>query len=405
MLVPVVVIATAAWRYREHLRQGYPLIVEKGKNEGIPALEAGEFDKAHQLLSAARSAVDSLGGDIQDADEIRQAADEAAIYVNLLPQDLGELLSEAGRAESADEWESRFKRLYKGRSIIVSSMITAVPDGSDSSKYELTLRILPPGESAKADGSPERRGELDLKGFKMLESSGLPKDSVVTFGAKLESFKYDKDSDTWFVRFVPDSGVFILHTKALDTLGWRSDSIPAAAGRRRTARDHRALGVRVPRFSWSSGDRRRGRFRKKKPLSGRAELAKRTDLVGKRVVLDDHVVYYLPRTGTDPDEWQLRRTNVVFLVPRKLRPKDGKPPAAIVRGVLRRDGTRLVCDVTELTAVAGDLERVENGVKNLGRKGFGNAEGGRDGRSSTEELQERGSLEAGAGAGSRGVPD
>ncbi len=36
-----------------------------------------------------------------------------------------------------------------------------------------------------------------------------------------------------------------------------------------------------------------------------------------------------------------------------------------MHGVLRRDGTRLVCDVTELKAVAGDLERLENGVKSL----------------------------------------
>ncbi len=28
-----------------------------------------------------------------------------------------------------------------------------------------------------------------------------------------------------------------------------------------------------------------------------ADLARRTDLVGKKVVLDDHVAYYVPRTG------------------------------------------------------------------------------------------------------------
>ena len=108
VLVPIVVLATAAWRYREHLRQGYPLIVEKGKLEGIPALEAGEFDKAHHLLSEARSAVDALGGAIQDADDIRQAAQEAAIYVYLLPEDLGKLLSECvGRSRTSGTRSSR----------------------------------------------------------------------------------------------------------------------------------------------------------------------------------------------------------------------------------------------------------------------------------------------------------
>lgn len=227
VVVPVVVIATAAWSYRQRVRQGYPLIAEKGREEGIPALEAGEFDKAHQLLSAARKAVDALGGAIKDADEIRQAAMEAAIYVNLLPQDLGELLTEAARANSADEWESRFNRLYKDRAVIVSSVVTAVPDGSAASKYELALRILPPGESGNRDGSPDRVGEFDLKGFNLF--SEIPKDSVVIFGARLESFRFDTEKNTWFVRFVPDSGVIILHTKALDTLGWRNDSIPLPA--------------------------------------------------------------------------------------------------------------------------------------------------------------------------------
>ena len=228
VLVPVVVIATVAWNIRQHVRQGYPLIAEKGKTEGIPALEAGEFDKAHQLLSAARSAVDALGGDVKDADDIRQAADEAAIFVNLIPVDLGELLDEAGRADTPDTWNTRFDRLYKGRWVLVSTIITAVPDGTASSKYEVAVRILPPGESTTRDGKPTFVGEFDLKGFQLFEQAGLPKDLEVTFGAKLESFKYDLDSRTWFVRFMPKSGVNILHTKALDSLDWHTDSIPTA---------------------------------------------------------------------------------------------------------------------------------------------------------------------------------
>ena len=40
------------------------------------------------------------------------------------------------------------------------------------------------------------------------------------------------------------------------------------------------------------------------------ELARRSELVGKKVVLDDHVKYYVKRPGTEPDELQLQRTNV-----------------------------------------------------------------------------------------------
>jgi tetratricopeptide (TPR) repeat protein len=94
------------------------------------------------------------------------------------------------------------------------------------------------------------------------------------------------------------------------------------------------------------------------------ELARRNDLVGKKLVVDDHVMYYVKRPGKEPDELQLRRTNITFLVPRQLR-LESKPTAAVVHGILRRDGTRLVCDVSEVRPMPGDLERLENGVKGL----------------------------------------
>jgi hypothetical protein len=227
VLVPLLVVGTVAFRYRQQLRQEYPLIAEKGRTDGIPALESGDFDKANQLLSAARSAVDALGGDVQDADEIRQAADEAAIYVKLIPQDLGDLLSEAGRTDP-DSWASRFDSLYKGRSILVDTIVTAVPDATSSSAYDLALRIFPPGEAANRDGRPERVAVLDLTGFQLFDLAKPKSGDRVMFGARLESFKYDTDSGLWLIRLMPKSGVFITHPKALDSLGWRDDSTPTA---------------------------------------------------------------------------------------------------------------------------------------------------------------------------------
>jgi hypothetical protein len=101
-----------------------------------------------------------------------------------------------------------------------------------------------------------------------------------------------------------------------------------------------------------------------------AELEARKDLVGKLVVVDDHVEYYVTRTGTDPDELQLKRTRITFLVPRRLRPSSTRITAAIVRGVLRQDGGRVVCDVTELRAVPKDLDRLERGLTGLSAKDF-----------------------------------
>ena len=79
--------------------QEYPLIAERGRNEGIPALDQGDFDTAYQLLSAAKTAVDSLGGAVEKAEEIRTAAAEAAIFNDRSPLLLEEMLEEAGRTD------------------------------------------------------------------------------------------------------------------------------------------------------------------------------------------------------------------------------------------------------------------------------------------------------------------
>jgi DNA-directed RNA polymerase subunit RPC12/RpoP len=225
VLVPVLVLATVAWRYRQNVRQGLPLVAEKGRTEGITALEAGEFDKANQLLSAAKSAVDDLGGAVQDADNIRQAADEAAIFVNLISEDLGELLGELGRMRPSER-ESRFDTLYKGRSIVLDTIVTAVPDGTASSKYELAFRILPPGESSNREGSPDRMGVFDLTGFQLFEQPPRKVGDQVIFGAQLQSLEYDADLKLWLIRFMPKSGVYITHTKALESMHWGAETIP-----------------------------------------------------------------------------------------------------------------------------------------------------------------------------------
>jgi DNA-directed RNA polymerase subunit RPC12/RpoP len=225
VVVPCLVIATVAWRYRQQVRQGYPAIVEKGRTEGIKALDEGDFDKAFQLLAAAKSAVDGLSGAVEGADEVRQAADESAIFVNLITRELGELLDEAGRTDPIT-WDSKFDSLYKGRSIVVDSIITAVPDGAKSTKYELLFRALPPGEATNRDGRPERAGELDLTNFQLLQMAGRPIGDRVIFGATLASFKRDSESGAWLVRLEPKSGVFITHTKALDSFGRREEPTP-----------------------------------------------------------------------------------------------------------------------------------------------------------------------------------
>ncbi len=237
MVVPLLILLTVAWRYWQYRRAEAPLIAELGRTEGIPALEEGNFDKAFQRLAAARAAVDSLGGAVEGADEIRNAADEAAIFVDLIPQTLEDLLAEAGRTP-ADAWSSQFKTLYKGRSIIIDSWVTAKPDSAPGSGYEILYRVLPPGQPSnfvEGGGSrPDRRGRIDLTGFKLFELADPSVGDQVIFGARLASFDYDRESNEWVIRLEPKSGVFITHSKALQSIGWRLT--PEAEGSSRSER-------------------------------------------------------------------------------------------------------------------------------------------------------------------------
>lgn len=100
-----------------------------------------------------------------------------------------------------------------------------------------------------------------------------------------------------------------------------------------------------------------------------ADLERRADLIGRTVDVDDHVTYYVMRPGTEDDELQLKRTAVTFRVPRRLRPREApRIGAVVVRGVLKREGDRLACEVTGIAVVANDRDRLEHGIAELSPK-------------------------------------
>lgn len=221
-LVALVVVATVGLRAWRNVRQGYPQVAELGRVEGIPALEAGDFDRAHQLLAPAKQAVDALGGQVEDADRIRQAADEAALYVNLASQGLEDMLDEAARAETPKEWAGRFSDRYKGRGVVFDTKIQATPT-DPAGRYKVEYVVLPAEDagSFRAGGArPERSAEVDLRGFELFDLAGPKAGDHVVFGARLAALEYDSEARGWVVRLEPKSGLFVQFHKALDALGW-----------------------------------------------------------------------------------------------------------------------------------------------------------------------------------------
>lgn len=212
--VTFLVIGTVAFRTWRVRRQELPRIAELGRVEGLAALDSGQFDRAHQLLSQAKHAVASLGDAYQGAAAIRQGADEAEIISQLVPDPLEDLLDQAARADPKD-WSTRFDTLYRGRAVILDAHVAAVPDPLGNGHYELDYRIFREGE-----GVPRSLGRVDTSDLALIALLKPRVGDRITLGARLASFRYDDQRNEWLVGLEPASGVVMTHVKALEALGW-----------------------------------------------------------------------------------------------------------------------------------------------------------------------------------------
>jgi len=220
--VAVLVMTTLTWRVWRSRIADLPRVVEVGRTDGIPALDAGKFDRAHQLLSRAKAALARLGDSYQGAGAVRQAADEAEVIVGLAPGSLESLLEEAARSD-AEQWVAHFDTLYKGRTVILDAQVTATPDAQGKGRYELDYRIIPDGGGG---GTPRTRGRVDLTGLKLIEMVRPKLGDGVRIGVRLASFRFDLDREEWLVGLEPDSGVIMTHGSALEALGWpKADAV------------------------------------------------------------------------------------------------------------------------------------------------------------------------------------
>jgi hypothetical protein len=205
LAVLLLVVGTVVYRLRQKRHQELPQIALLGKEKGLPALDAGEFDTAQRLLGEAARAVRELGGDYEDGEAILQGAAEASIFVDLIPRPLEELINEAARAQTDKEWQERFTTLYKGRSVIL--------DG-----HAAQYRIL-----ARSGLNSNRMGRVDTTGIELLESAKAKKgEASLVVGARLESIHLE--AGEWVVRLDPKSVVVMKHWDALKAFGWPVES-------------------------------------------------------------------------------------------------------------------------------------------------------------------------------------
>ena len=119
--------------------------------------------------------------------------------------------------------------------------------------------------------------------------------------------------------------------------------------------------------------------------------------------------YYVPRSGSEDDELATQADADHVPGPARPPPAGGhtRMAAAVVRGVLEREGSRLVCRVTSLEVKPGDLERLKSAVDQLGPQDYADPRGlGAVGRAPRARSSEDERPDAtGQGPGGRGPAD
>lgn len=215
LAVAMIVTATVGFRVWRSKFRDLPRVVEIARVQGLKALDAGDFDTAHQLLSDGKRAVEALGGAVEGAAEVRHGAEEAAIFTTLVPEPLEQILVEASADPDEKKWSARFSTFYKGRSLFLDCTIRAVPDATGSGSYDLDYRIIPNGEGSRPN---LRVGRIDLTGFRLFELTQPKLGDHVQFGARLASVTHDIDKG-WLIGLEPESGVFLTHPRALEAIG------------------------------------------------------------------------------------------------------------------------------------------------------------------------------------------
>jgi hypothetical protein len=211
----LLIFGTVAFRRHRQRLEDYPKVAELGLTEGLKKLDAGEFHAAKKLLSDASDAVDGLGGRFEGAETIRQGALEAAIFADLAPKGIDEILEEAANSEAKD-WPKHFAAMYKGRSVILDPPVSDAPEPTrPSSRYQVNFPIYF-GRGPRGDS----KGRIDLDGFRLFELSQPKVNEQKPFGARYASVELDLSSNEWVVTFEPDSGAYITHPKALEAIDW-----------------------------------------------------------------------------------------------------------------------------------------------------------------------------------------
>lgn len=98
-----------------------------------------------------------------------------------------------------------------------------------------------------------------------------------------------------------------------------------------------------------------------------ADLVRRSDLVGRDIIVDDRIRYFLEtKRGQGFDEVIFKRTEVPFkLMPGARYARPPSEPNAVARGTLRQVDGRLICEVLSLDLQPNDVDRLNHELNRI----------------------------------------
>lgn len=145
-------------------------ILTTAAKAGRQAVEEGDLSDALIHFTAVDRALETLGGDYENARELRQLFREVRAAENLLSAPLNEMISSAADAVSPDAWQNTFELTYKAKWIVLETTLSGeTDDGEVRIDFPVTVEgdevvILLPGSTVSPLGLGDGPRQVILAG-------------------------------------------------------------------------------------------------------------------------------------------------------------------------------------------------------------------------------------------------
>ena len=182
---------------------------------GTSALDDGELAEARDHFAQAAAALDRLGRDDPEAEQIRQRWRETTAMTRLLSQDLYALIEEGDHAAAAgieDEWEEEFQARHSGKWIVLELPVMHDAD-KDTYRMPYPMPVGIEGRVVTID--------VNVPVMARLTFGDAPR--TVIMAAPVESCSLTDNRRIWTLRLDTDQAFLWAHLDTYEAVGFDFD--------------------------------------------------------------------------------------------------------------------------------------------------------------------------------------